>query len=149
MEHPAAGGSVMLNSIIIVLGIGAWVCQALAWTAIARKFDEDAKAWWAWVPGANILLMLDLAEMGPWWLLAFVFPLAGMAVLVWCGFTISESLGQPPWLGVLFPLYPLSLAAFAYLAWGPEPGESPLADLAAAPPPARARRAQRGGARRW
>lgn len=148
MQSSGGGNSAVLI-VEFLVAIAFYVFQAIAWSEIARKCGEDAKAWWAWVPLLNVLLIFDLADMSYIWLLVVFFvPFGGLIVMAWCGWVVCENIGKPGWIGAFTALPPLSFVALGYMAWGPEAGLEPAPAPAVTGAPARPRRVSRGGGRR-
>jgi hypothetical protein len=94
----------------------AYVYMALALQAIAQK-TNTANGWLAWIPIANLILMLNIAKKPVWWIILFLIPLVNivMVILVWMG--IAEARGKPSWWGVLSIVPVANLVVPAYLAW--------------------------------
>lgn len=95
---------------------GLYVYTALALQTIAQKTNTE-NAWLAWIPIANIFLMLMVAKKPLWWFILFLIPLVGivMYVLVWMG--IAEARQKPNWWGILTIVPVANLIVPGYLAW--------------------------------
>jgi uncharacterized membrane protein YhaH (DUF805 family) len=93
-----------------------YVYAALALQTIAQK-TNTANGWLAWIPIANIVLMLEIAKKPIWWLVLFFIPLVNIVItiLVWMG--VSEARGKPNWWGILIIVPVVGLIALGYLAW--------------------------------
>jgi uncharacterized membrane protein YoaK (UPF0700 family) len=93
-----------------------YVYVALALQTIAQKTDTE-NAWLAWIPIANIVLMLNIAKKPIWWIILFFIPLVSfvMAIIVWMG--IAEERGKPNWWGILLIIPGVGLIVPGYLAW--------------------------------
>jgi hypothetical protein len=81
---------------------------------IARKC-EHPYAWLAFVPIANLWLMVDIAGKEWWWMLLFFVPFANIVAyaVVWMG--IMEATNKSPLLGLLMfvPLLNIAVAFYA------------------------------------
>jgi len=104
--------------ILFCLGI-ALVCYiyiALALQTIATK-TSTPNAWLAWIPIANVFLMLGIARKPLWWFVLFLIPLVNivMAIIVWMG--IAEARQKPNWWGILMIVPIANLVVPGYLAW--------------------------------
>ncbi len=93
-----------------------YVYVALALQTIAQKTNTE-NPWLAWIPIANIFLMLNIAKKPVWWIILFFIPLVSlvMAILVWMG--IAEERGKPNWWGILLIVPGVGLIVPGYLAW--------------------------------
>jgi hypothetical protein len=96
--------------------IAVYVFYAICLMKIAHKTNTP-NAWLAWIPIANIVLMLQVAKKPIWWIILFFIPLVNivMSILVWMG--ISKELGKPDWLGILIIIPIANLVIPAYLAF--------------------------------
>ena len=97
------------------LAVG-YVYVSLALQTIAQK-TNTANGWLAWIPIANIILMLEIAKKPIWWIILFFIPLVNliMTILVWMG--IAEARGKPNWWGILLVIPLVNLIVPGYLAW--------------------------------
>lgn len=102
--------------IFLIFCLAMYVYVALALQTIAQKTDTE-NAWLAWIPIANIVLMLNIAKKPIWWIILFFIPLVGvvMYILVWMG--IAEERGKPNWWGILLIVPGVNLIVPGYLAW--------------------------------
>lgn len=103
-ETAAASTSIWATLFGSFFAIACWVAVylfiAFILYRIAKRLGSD-KAWWAFVPILNILLMLELAEMSYIWILAFFVPLLNLVAAVMIWLKILEKLGKPSWHVVL------------------------------------------------
>lgn len=119
IANPAAGlvivgiGLLLLLLLIVVI---FYVYMAVCLVKIAHKTKTE-NAWLAWIPIANIILMLQIAKKPLWWLILFFIPGANIVftVLVWM--EISKMLGKPEWLGILMIVPIANLVVPGYLAF--------------------------------
>lgn len=93
-----------------------YVVYTLPLFLIAWK-SEHPMSWLAFVPIANIWLMLDMADLPfPYAILLFI-PIAGVMAfqaLVW--WHLSENTNKPGWLGLLMVMPFLNLFVGYYIA---------------------------------
>jgi hypothetical protein len=103
-------------SFFIVLMIVLYAYMSLAVQTIATKTNTE-NAWLAWIPIANIVLLLNIAKKPLWWILLLIIPFVGIviAILIWMG--VAESRNKPSWWGILLIVPLLGLAVPGYLAW--------------------------------
>lgn len=113
----------LLSSVFsLVIGIGSYVFMAFTWSTIAKKLGYEDKAWMAWVPIANFILMLQIAEMSPWLIFLFVIPCIGwlalfvIYVIAWM--KISERRGFASALGLITIIPIGAYVLYGLLAWG-------------------------------
>ena len=100
---------------LVCLAVG-YVYIALALQTIAQK-TNTANGWLAWIPIANIILMLNVAKKPIWWIILFLIPVVNlvMAILVWMGIAVAR--GKPNWWGILIIVPVVNLIVPGYLAW--------------------------------
>jgi len=125
---PAAGAAIFgifagIFALVFFILIIVYIFYAICLMKIAHKTNTP-NAWLAWIPIANMVLMLQVAKKPMWWIILFFIPIANivMAILLWMG--IAKELGKPEWLGVLVIVPIANLVLPAYLAFsemGPTP----------------------------
>ena len=100
----------------MIFALACYVYVSLALQTIAQKTGTD-NAWLAWIPIANIILMLNVARKPIWWIVLFLIPIVNIviAIMVWMG--IAEARNKPNWWGVLMIVPVVSLIVPGYLAW--------------------------------
>ena len=122
---------VTLLIFVLILGIAIYVYSALAWQMIARKLKHNYP-WFAWIPIANIALILELGGFHWAWVFLVLIPILGWIALGVFGiislWRIFEKRGYPGWLGLIpiLSIIPVvgSLASIAllviigFVAWG-------------------------------
>ena len=109
-----AGGLLM---VFLMIGAAVYIYMALALQTIARKTNTK-NDWLAWIPIANMVLLLEIARKPVWWLLLLVIPLVNVVIsnVVWVG--VAEARGKPSWWGLLMIVPGVNLIVPGYLAWG-------------------------------
>jgi hypothetical protein len=113
----ALAGAFMLVLLVFVAALYVYI--ALALSTIAKKTNTE-NAWLAWIPIANIVLMLNIAKKPIWWIIFFVVPILNIAgivfaILIWMA--IAEARGKPNWWGILIIVPFVNLIVPGYLAW--------------------------------
>lgn len=100
----------------LLFGLAVYIYFALALQTIATKTNTE-NSWLAWIPIANIVLMLNVAKKPLWWILLFLVPLVNivMAVIVWMA--VAEARNKPNWWGILTIVPFVNLIVPGYLAW--------------------------------
>jgi cytochrome bd-type quinol oxidase subunit 2 len=108
-----AGGMLLF---ILVLAAACYVYFALALSTIATKTNTE-NPWLAWIPIANVVLMLNIAKKPVWWIILFLIPFVSIviAIIVWMG--VAEARGKPNWWGILLIVPVAGLIVPGYLAW--------------------------------
>jgi hypothetical protein len=110
----AALGAVFLVMLVIFLAVYVYI--ALALQTIAKKTNTE-NPWLAWIPIANIVLMVNIAGKPMWWVLMCFIPLVNIvfAVMIWMG--IAEAVKKPSWWGILMIVPVANVIVPGYLAW--------------------------------
>jgi hypothetical protein len=103
-------------SFFFVIIVVLYVYLALALQTIATKTNTE-NPWLAWIPIANLFLMLNIAKKPLWWLILLFIPIVSIvvAILVWMG--VAEARGKPNWWGILLIVPVVGLIVPGYLAW--------------------------------
>jgi hypothetical protein len=101
---------------IFVVGLAFYVYHSLALQTIATKTNAE-NPWLAWIPIANIILMLNIAKKPLWWIILFLIPLANIVVAVIVWMEIAKARGKPDWWGIMVVVPIMNLIMPGYLAW--------------------------------
>jgi hypothetical protein len=93
-----------------------YIYTSLALMTIATKTNTE-NGWLAWVPIANLFLMLNIAKKPVWWILLCLLPLVNIVIfiLIWMG--VAEARQKPNWWGILMIVPLVGLIVPGYLAW--------------------------------
>ncbi len=102
--------------VFLVFGLAFYVYISLALQTIATKTHTE-NPWLAWIPIANIILMLNIAKKPLWWILLFFIPLVGIIFMVIVWMAIAEARGKPNWWGILMIVPFVNFIVPGYLAW--------------------------------
>jgi|ERR1700719_2190595 len=108
-----AGGTAVF---FLVLGLAAYVYTALAMKTIAEKTNTE-NPWLAWIPIANIILLLNIAKKPVWWIVLCIIPLVNIIIFIIVWMAVAEARGKPGWVGVLLIVPVLGALMPGYLAW--------------------------------
>jgi hypothetical protein len=97
--------------------VSAVLCRFLRLHGPGAHDYRHEDGWLAWIPIANIILMLNIAKKPIWWIILFLVPLVNivMIVLIWMG--IAEARNKPSWWGILIIIPIVNLIVPGYLAW--------------------------------
>jgi hypothetical protein len=110
---PMTGGTLVF---LLLIGLAVYVYTALAVQTIAEKTKTE-NPWLAWIPIANIILLLNIAKKPIWWIVLFLIPLVNIIfiIMVWMG--VAEARGKPNWVGILMIVPLVGAIVPGYLAW--------------------------------
>jgi len=72
----------------------------------------------AWIPIANIFLLLMIAKRPLWWFILMLIPLVNIVVAIIVWLDILKLRGKPWWWIILLIIPIVNLVALAILAWG-------------------------------
>jgi Family of unknown function (DUF5684) len=110
----ALGGAMLLC--IFVFGAAFYIYFSLALQTIATKTHTE-NAWLAWIPIANIILILTIAKKPMWWILLFFIPLVNIVISIMVFMAVAEARGKPNWWGILMIVPVVNIIVPGYLAW--------------------------------
>ncbi|MBT3405131.1 hypothetical protein HN832_04380 [archaeon] len=113
-----------LIAVISVVLITTYVYVALAWRSIAIKLKYK-RPWLAWIPFANVAMMLQLGGFHWAWVFLFLIPLLGtiplLVLFVIATWRIFEKRNYPGWfsLSLIIPKVGsiLYMIAIGFVAW--------------------------------
>lgn len=109
---------------VVIIFLAFYIYIALAWMTIARKLKYK-HAWLAWIPFANVAMILQLGEFHWAWVFLILIPILGwIALTVLCiiaTWKIFEKRKYPGWfsLSMIIPKVGgiLYLIAIGFVAW--------------------------------
>jgi Family of unknown function (DUF5684) len=113
---PFAALSGVMLMFVLGLGFGFYVYLSLALQTIATK-TATANAWLAWIPIANLFLLLSIAKKPLWWILLFLIPLVNLIIGIIVWMAVAEARHKPNWWGILLIVPMVNLVVPGYLAW--------------------------------
>lgn len=103
-------------ALLLGLLLAGYIYLALAWQTIAKKLNYK-RAWLAWIPIANLAMMLQLGGFHWAWILLILIPILGwiplIILLLIATWIVFEKRKYPGWL-VLLTIIP-QIGAVAYL----------------------------------
>ncbi len=106
----------MFGTVFFVFLIAGYIYASLAVMTIATKTNTP-NGWLAWIPIANLFLMLQIARKPLWWLILFLIPLVNIVILIMVWMAIAEARHKPNWWGILMIVPLVNLVVPGYLAW--------------------------------
>lgn len=113
--------------VAFLLVTAVYVYHALAWRAIARALKHP-RPWLAWIPFANLSLILQLGRFHWAWVFLILIPFLGWialaVLLIIASWRVFEKRNYPGWFS-LAPVLPwfggiLYLVALGFVAWKPK-----------------------------
>jgi len=110
----AALGAMLFFFFIFALAI--YVYMALALQTIAKKTNTE-NPWLAWIPIANLILMLNIAKKPLWWIILCLIPFVNIVIFIILWMAIAEARNKPNWWGILMLVPVVNLFVPGYLAW--------------------------------
>jgi len=93
--------------------LATFLFEAYAYYSIAKKLGEP-NAWLAFIPIANVYLLIKLAGKPVWWLLLLLVPLVNIVIIYVVFYNLIVRLGRPGWLFLLLFINPFGQI---FLAW--------------------------------
>lgn len=99
-----------------VIGAVLYIFVALAIQTIAQKTHTENPLL-AWIPIANMILLLNIAKKPVWWILLLLIPLVDIIILIIVMMGVAEARQKPSWWGILTLIPVVNLIAIGYLAW--------------------------------
>ena len=107
------GGFLMF---FLLFAAAGYVYTSLALQTIANKTNTP-NGWLAWIPIANVILMLMIAKKPIWWILLCFIPLVNLVILVLVWMGVAEARNKPNWWGIMILVPVVNLIVPGYLAW--------------------------------
>ena len=122
MNFPLAGTNLVLSAtIFILLIVSTYLFEAYAYYTIAKKLGET-NPWLAFVPIANIYLLVKLAGKPTWWLFLLLVPGVNIVIIYVIHYFLITRLGKSGWLFLLLFINPFGHIFLSwYLAFGDKP----------------------------
>jgi hypothetical protein len=104
-RYAAIFGALLVVAIIICIAL--YVYFAFAWSTIAKKLNYD-KPWLAWIPFANIAMILQLGGFHWAWVFLLLIPVLGwiaiFVLLIISNWKVFEQRKYPGWLSLVMVL---------------------------------------------
>ena len=102
-----AGVAFVVLLMVFLIIIGLYIYHALAWQSIGRK-QKYKRSWLAWIPFANVSMILQMGGFHWAWVFLFLVPILGwIALLVLITISmwrIFETAKYPGWLSLTYVL---------------------------------------------
>ncbi len=104
-------------SIVLMIALVIYIVGSLPVMAMARRVGHDMP-WLAFIPIAQMWLLIDIAGRDWWCLLLMFVPVVNLGVSVWIGMGLADTFNQPQWLGILMLVPLVNLAVLYYFGFG-------------------------------
>lgn len=96
-----------------------YVYFALSLSTIGEKLKKDNRIL-AWIPIANIIFTLGLANRPWWWIFLLLIPFVNIILMIVVWMDIAKNNDQPMWLGLLTIIPIANFLLPGYLAYVPK-----------------------------
>jgi len=106
----------VLPVVILLVVLLIYVYTSLCLQLIAKKLNI-ARPWLAWIPIANLFLLIKCAGKSYWWFLLLLIPLVNLIASIIIFIEIIKRLGYSGWLVILMFIGPINLIVIGYLAF--------------------------------
>jgi Family of unknown function (DUF5684) len=110
-----AAAGVMLVISLVIFGV-FYVYTSLALQTIAKKTNTN-NPWLAWIPIANIFLMLNIAKKPGWWFILCLIPFVNLVIFIIVWMAIAAARKKPTWWGIMVIVPVMNIILPGYLAW--------------------------------
>jgi len=106
----------MFGPIFFLFMAVLYIYMSLALMAIATKTNTE-NGWLAWIPIANVFLVLNIAQKPVWWIILCLIPLVNIVIFILVWMAVAEARHKPNWWGILIIVPVIGLLVPGYLAW--------------------------------
>lgn len=96
--------------------LAIYVYMAYTLQIIAKKTSTQ-KTWWAWVPVANLFLLVKIAQKSYWWVLWSLIPIVNFVITAIVWMKIAVRLDKPKWIGIIAAIPFVNFVVIGYLAF--------------------------------
>jgi len=98
--------------VLLAIFLAVWIYHSIVWMKIAKK-QKHKKPWLAWIPIANISLILEMGGFHWAWVFLILIPIAGwIALLVLTTISIWNVFAKAKYPGWLSLTYTLTMIPF-------------------------------------
>ncbi len=119
----------MLN---IVLLIVMYAYAAFCLQKIATRLGVS-HAWLAWIPVANVFIVLEAARKPLWWFILILIPLVNLVITIMAWAAVAKNLGRTGWHGLFIMIPLVNFVTLGMMAFGT--AGAPAAQAAPPTPP--------------
>ncbi|HOD96892.1 MAG: zinc ribbon domain-containing protein [Candidatus Paceibacterota bacterium] len=100
----------------LVLIIIFYIYFAICLQTLAKK-TNTSNGWLAWIPVANLFLMIQIAQKPLWWFILLLIPIVNIVIGIILWMKIAERRGKPNWWGILLIVPVVGIIVPGYLAF--------------------------------
>lgn len=114
--------------LFVIVGLAIYIYAAYCVYTIAKKTNTPNEVL-AWIPIANLYLMVKIAKVSMWWLLGLVIPYLNIIAIAYVWWKISEVRNRPGWWGIVMLISPVNLVLLYFLAFkeaSSQPSAAPM-----------------------
>lgn len=115
----------MMSGIMLFLWIAIYIYSSICLYFIAKKTDVP-NPWLAFIPLANLWVMVTAAGKDWWWILLMLVPLVNIGVIIYIWMCITENVGKDKWLGLLMIVPIVQLVWMGILAFSKQESSADL-----------------------
>lgn len=103
----------IMGTYLIAMAI-FYVWTSICFQKIAAKTNTP-NGWLAWIPIANLVLLLQIAKRPLWWIILLIIPLVNLVVSIIVMMDVIKARGKEAWQVVLMILFgPFYLGYLAF-----------------------------------
>jgi hypothetical protein len=114
-EVPRGFLPAMIGIFLLVTTV-LYIYVSLALQTIANKTNTE-DAWLAWIPIANLILVLRITNRPLWWVIPLLVPVVNLVPGIPVGIALAAARGKSIWWGILLVVPVVQLIPLGYLAW--------------------------------
>ncbi|HNV97523.1 MAG TPA: DUF5684 domain-containing protein [bacterium] len=103
-------------ALYLILALVFYIYLAICLQALAKKTNIP-NGWLAWIPVANIFLLLQIAQKPLWWFILLLIPIVNIIIGIILWMKIAERVNKPNWLGILIIVPVVGIVIPGYLAF--------------------------------
>ncbi len=104
------------SGLYIIFWVLFYIYLAVCLQVLAKKTSTE-NSWMAWIPIANIFLMINIAKKPLWWFILIFIPIVNIVIGILLWMAIAERRGKESWIGILLIVPVVGIAIPGYLAF--------------------------------
>jgi len=97
-------------------GLLGYIYLAVCLQVLAKKTGTE-NGWMAWIPIADIFLMINIAKKPLWWFILLLIPIVNIVIGIILWMAIAERRGKENWIGILLIVPIVGIFVPGYLAF--------------------------------
>jgi uncharacterized membrane protein YhaH (DUF805 family) len=103
-------------ALYFLLMLIVYIYLAICLQKLAKKTNTP-NGWLAWIPIANVFLLIQIAQKPLWWFILLLIPLVNIIIAIILWMKIAERVDRPNWLGILMIVPVIGIIIPGYLAF--------------------------------